>query len=365
MIILADRLDAEAQVDAVATETVPETEPTPVEAPARKRGGGPRTEEGKASSRWNAFKHGMRAKVLMPEDMADAVAARKEELLEEFGRGSDYEHWLMDEMALASTRLERLATLSIADMRRTVDRAALCWDKDRMIAAEDLGARLPKNPSRVARALEGTWHGADWLIVRWEGLGAALKAKGTWDDDQRRLAFDLLGVPLALRDGGDKVPPETDAEGLANLVAREVARLRQEQEGSLDVLDEGDRAMAIEGLGMSEDAETARLRKYEASCRRALLWAHHELRRVRGASLPGGELSSSGSKGSRDLPSPPSRSSLSESALAFMADRAEAIDRAKFEMAYGRAAQDKDKVKAAVVPPPAPRDRGALERRDR
>jgi hypothetical protein len=201
-----------------------------------------------------------------------------------------------------------------------------------------------------------------------------------WNDDQRALAFDLLGVPIALRDGSDKVPAASDAEGLAKLVAKEVARLRREREESLDELDLGDRAMAASGLGMAEDAETARLRKYEGTCRRALHWALAELRRVRVACLPGGGPSSSGPG---DIP----RSSLSKAAFEFMAERAEAVERAKFEIAVGRAAEDEelgfdaDEFEAAVVAPAAPakafssasmtpkprnrRERRAQERRNR
>jgi hypothetical protein len=261
MITLADCLEAaEAQVDAIAPGPEPAPDPNPVEAPRKKRGGGPKTEAGKQSSRWNAYQHGMRAKVLMPDDMAAAVAERKDDLLQEFGPDSPYEEWLLGEMALAGTRLERLAMLSIADLQRTIDRAELCWEKDRRIAAEDLGARLSKQPSRVKLALEASRQGADFLKERWEGLGAALKAKGGWNDDQRALAFDLLGVPPALRDGDDKVPP---------------------------------------------------------------------------------------------------RSSLSKAALEFMAERAEAVERAKFEAAVSRTAEDEgfeldDEFEAAVVAPPAP-----------
>src|SRR4051794_38015594 len=49
---------------------------TVAEAPARRRGGGPRTPEGKERSRRNALSHGCRAEVLTPDDLADTVALR-------------------------------------------------------------------------------------------------------------------------------------------------------------------------------------------------------------------------------------------------------------------------------------------------
>src|SRR5258705_11727021 len=73
-------------------------------APAGKRGGGPRTPEGKEQSKRNALKHGMRAKVLLPDDLAAAVAGRTAELADEFGPGSPYEEGLVGQMAPASPR---------------------------------------------------------------------------------------------------------------------------------------------------------------------------------------------------------------------------------------------------------------------
>jgi hypothetical protein len=115
-----------------------------------------------------------------------------------------------------------------------------------------------------------------------------LQTRGGWDEAQRRLAFDLLGVPPELRDGSLKVPPENDAQALAGLVNAQIARLREELEESLIDLDEATQAMAAGGMPFEEDATTARQRKYEAASRRAFLWAHAELRRVRaGTPQPG------------------------------------------------------------------------------
>src|SRR4051794_29436661 len=70
----------------------PEAGPDAVPALARKRGGGPRTEEGKMASRRNAMTHGMRAKVLLPDDLVEAVAARTAELADQFAPANTYEN---------------------------------------------------------------------------------------------------------------------------------------------------------------------------------------------------------------------------------------------------------------------------------
>src|SRR4051795_4330999 len=90
-----------------------------------------------------------------------------------------------------------------------------------------------KDPARVARALSRTKQGADWLLERWEGLGAVLRSNGAWDEAQRRLAFDLLGVPGELRDGSLRIPAAADTPALAALVEAQLARLREDQEACL------------------------------------------------------------------------------------------------------------------------------------
>src|SRR5438552_533866 len=57
----------------IASDTGPEPEPG---ATPKKRGGGPKTAAGKESSKRNSLQHGLMAKVVLPDDLAAAVAAR-------------------------------------------------------------------------------------------------------------------------------------------------------------------------------------------------------------------------------------------------------------------------------------------------
>jgi hypothetical protein len=299
-------------------------------ATPKKRGGGPKTAAGKESSKRNSLRHGLMARVVLPDDLAAAAAERTAELAAEFLPGSPYEAWLVGEMARAIAKIDRCAELTIVDLQRSIDRAALCWDGDRRAYIEDLGARLPKDPARVARALGATKQGCDWLLERWEGLGEVLQSNGAWDERQRRLAFDLLGVPDELRDGSRKVPPACDAPALAALVAAQVDRLGEEQEATLNALDEATQALAAAGMAIEEDAATRRLRRYEASARRELRWSLAELRRVR-AEFPGaGEFpasSSSSSSSSRpDASSAPAERPLANgAAMDFLVKRAQLL----------------------------------------
>ncbi len=177
---------------------IPESPAIPADVPAApKRGGGPRTPEGKLRSRRNSLKHGLRSEVVLPADLAEALDRRTAEFTADFRPRTSYAAFLVRDMALASVRLDRCAEMCIVDDDRVRRRARLIWGHDRRMAVEGLGAKLAKDPTRVAPALRGCKQGADWLRERWESLGEILTNKGAWTDEQRRLAFDLLGVPPA------------------------------------------------------------------------------------------------------------------------------------------------------------------------
>src|SRR5262249_30231809 len=149
--------------------------------------------------------------------------------------------YLVGEMALAGAQLERCAQLDRIDLQRCMDRAApACWKQDRALAAEELGAELAKAPRRVRRALLKTVQGLDWLIDHWTALGGIAKKAGAWDEAQRRLALDLLGVPHELRANGDALPAADDAARLVALAERQLERLTSRRE-LLARLDEGER----------------------------------------------------------------------------------------------------------------------------
>ena len=279
-------VDPSASTDSVpAADLPPGADPPATEAP-RKRGGGPKTARGKRVSRRNALKKGLRAKVVFPDELAARIDQRSAEFAVEFRPRTPYEAYLVRDMALASVRIECCARESIVDLQRVIDHASVCWDADQQMIAEDLGAGLQHDPSRVALGLRSTRQGADWLITRWETLGAIATERGRWDDDQRGLAFDMLGIPSALREGTHWVPAADDPDGLARLARREIEKLRDDQAAVLDALDDASRAMARAAMPQTEDAVTTRLRRYERRLRRDLAKAHQELCRMRSGNNP-------------------------------------------------------------------------------
>ncbi len=204
---------------------------------------------------------------------------------------------------------------------------------------------------------------------RWELLGSILKDKGGWTDAQRGLAFDLIGVPAALRDGSGVLPPPEDVAGLAAVVEGHYEGLREVQEAVLDEVDASERAMAMGGMPLEEDAPTARLRKYEGSCRRAFNAARAELLRLR-------EAKATASEPFKAEPPPSHKAPLSEAAIDNLVKRSriatemQAAERSAQATAPAveRPSPSPSPSRSAPVPAAAPmnrRERRAQEKRDR
>ncbi len=262
--------------------TSPQENTIESEAPApRRRGGGPKTEEGKNASRRNSLKHSLRSTLILPDELQSAYVELKTAYFAELKPVGRVEEQLVGRLAFTSVQLDRSADLAIANLRRVIERAENFWDVDQRAQADDLGKRLKNDPERIAHRLERSTQGADWLIDRWEGLADALESRGQWDDAQRNLAFDLLGTSPILRDGHARVPAAVDRDGLMNLVKDEVGRLADEQRTTLSPLDTHEQDLACCGMPVEPDAETKRLRKYESDLSREWRWAYEQLFKLR------------------------------------------------------------------------------------
>src|SRR5947209_2459005 len=101
-------------------------EPAPQDAP-RKRGGGPKTQEGRDRAKRNSLKHGMRAKEVFPDDLAAAVQACIDELVAAFRPTTPYEMRLVVDMGRAHAQIDRCETHKLVDLLRCMERAQLCW----------------------------------------------------------------------------------------------------------------------------------------------------------------------------------------------------------------------------------------------
>ena len=223
---------------------------------------GPKTEAGKAVSRANALKHGLAgAGVVRPDAEADLVARRAAAWKVTFGPEDDYEDWLVDQLALASARIDRCAELDRAGRQELIDRAGTSWDADRRLAAEALAKRLSREPELVVLQLQQTAQGCACLIERWDRLLAIHDALGPWDVERRSLAYDLLGMPSLFR---------LDDEDLLAPARAEHARLLRLKAEVLDEQDASERAIALAGLALDTSAPARLLLRYEAACHRVM-----------------------------------------------------------------------------------------------
>jgi hypothetical protein len=139
---------------------------------------------------------------------------------------------------------------------------------------------LPKDPARFAHVLAGTKQGAALMIERWEGLAQIAVSCGGWDEAQRCMALDLLGIPIELQPGCSAIAPPGDKEALIALATQQIERLRTLIDAVLDEQDAQNQSDAIAGILAADDADTKLLRTYERSARRDYDRAHAELLRV-------------------------------------------------------------------------------------
>jgi len=283
----------------VIVETYPDQpshdrpEPTPMASLAQilanqanaARSTGPKTAEGKDASRRNALTHGLSAATLvLPDEESAAAAERAAAWASALKPGTPEETWLFEQIVVESLRIDRCQHHERALRTLQAARAATRWDEDRGLAAEELGARLSRSPALTGRRLTSTRQGCDWMIVRWEGLGLALDAKGDWDAAQKRLALDLLGVPAELRTG--KTVADADLPAKRATIAAQVARLAGLKAEALDDLDALEQEAAELGMGPDLDREVALVRRYERACTRRMEWALTQLKKARQAARP-------------------------------------------------------------------------------
>jgi hypothetical protein len=211
----------------MTTTATPEARPTRAEISRQnsRRSTGPRRPESKEKVKFNALKHGLRAKtmVLPGEDKA-AYQARLDAWTAELQPQGEAERLLVARAVHASWQLERVDRARAA--RRDADRYA---DADRLAAqAEEvvaLGRRLfwdpvgplclyphpapadgePRrvsdsglpddldDPARIVVQLEASALGCAWLLERWGELRDLLEHDLTWLPPDRLRAVRLLG----------------------------------------------------------------------------------------------------------------------------------------------------------------------------
>jgi hypothetical protein len=248
---------------------------------------GPTTEEGKARARANALKHGLTgAGVVLTDAQEEAVRLRMDSWRGNYNPAGEEDEWLFRQVVVSSVRIDQCQAEEPEARAELATRAASCWDDDRNLEAEELGARLAADPARVSGRLLRTAHGCQWLIDRWDALGDALvdpHEDDIWTDEQKSMALDLLGIAPELRLPGRTAWQMTGAASPTELVLREVERLEKLRDEALLPLDAMERRAAESGRAVGAAATSAparaldRLRRQEAASWRRFLWARTQL----------------------------------------------------------------------------------------
>jgi hypothetical protein len=239
-----------------------------------------RTLEGFAQSCRNAIRDGCRSISEFPIDMQQRIDARFAELCADWQPKSSLERTLLLEMARAEIQKD-VAHRLLHDSERIYVAVEETWDEDQGRHTNNLAARLPRDPQRVAELLLQTKHGAEWALTQWRGLEASARENHGLTEAQRQLVFDLKGVSPLLRDNKDTVPGASDEAGLLALIAREVKALETRLVLVLNGRDKVARAKAGLGLLPPPDAATRKYKSDEARAHKRYVWAFESFKWVR------------------------------------------------------------------------------------
>ena len=163
---------------------------------------GPRTPEGKARSRFNAVKHGCRARLpILPGEDPEAYRSRLDAWVDKFGPRDAVEHYLVERTVHVSWQLDRADRAEVARLAdETEDEAARLAEDVATLGAElfrvpagpigggppatamatrqsllswPFDPEHPQHPARLVAVLEATAAGCDWLLARWADAGEA------------------------------------------------------------------------------------------------------------------------------------------------------------------------------------------------
>ena len=234
---------------------------------------GPRTPEGKAAARLNAFQHGMAGEgnLLAPGEDAQLVAARASAFARELDAPGTVGLMLAHRAALLSVRMERAASREEATIIANVAAAHLQFDQDRQAALDAaIGALAALGDPRPALVdLEALPEGVAHLIVAWRDLHAAVERD---HPDAAPRAVRWLGL----------TEPPADLRGR---IDAELARLHRQAAalGSVAEATAIDRHNA--GLRATFDPapEATLARRYEAAAERGMYRALHTITALRRA----------------------------------------------------------------------------------
>jgi hypothetical protein len=249
---------------------------TPMIAPDRaeisRRNGakskGPKTPEGKERSKFNALKHGMRARtIVLPDEDADVLQIRINTWTDDLQPQSDLERDLIVRAAALSWQLDRADSTIVARLASTIRHAAPAAALHQQAEAAALGRLLfrdphgsyreflcntrppsericrqfgasalaadPDHPATLVYELEATPAGCQWLLDQWAELRTLLDQGQAWKWPERLKALRLLGKPTPIG-SVDKTDPIAAAVLPAKYIREVMVLGRDDDEDEID-----------------------------------------------------------------------------------------------------------------------------------
>ena len=203
----------------------------------RPRATGPKTVAGKAKSRVNAVKHGLRCQVVEPPDQREKIDDRVAVWTEAMQPTDPVQRWLVARAATASVRLDRCVERENLALEENTARAERGFFRRRRAWARRLGAKLEEQTEKAYAKLTGSSFGCDWLIARFDDLAADLEITGGyWSRDEFLRALRLLGFePKRIPPGhplvatlyrasltADKAPDPTEVDAFLEIDTRDL-----------------------------------------------------------------------------------------------------------------------------------------------
>jgi hypothetical protein len=141
--------------------------------------GGPKTAQGKAKSRGNALKHGLRVqKLALPnEDPQDAVKLGFQ-FARHYQPQTVHQHELVDRVTFAAIQQRRCQDDFTARAREKIENAQANIDRAHQDQVDAHKAQFKKQPARAVAGLRQTALGCGWLLERWIKLRQRIISQG-------------------------------------------------------------------------------------------------------------------------------------------------------------------------------------------
>jgi hypothetical protein len=158
------------------------------------RSTGPRSPQGKANSRLNAIKHGLRAEqVVLPTEDADEFRMHCMDWDEDWKPTTATRRHLVERLAVVSWRMRRCVRVESGRLSERIKQSREASNRRESQALDALWMGLNSDPDRVVNALEATRGGVNRLLEAWSIIEEDAATPDAWKDyDDNHFMFIYL-----------------------------------------------------------------------------------------------------------------------------------------------------------------------------